>query len=189
MPPVQGFAPSRSEPTTPGLRALTEASWQLGGHQCRLSCQAVAPRMVLSLEPCTEASCWCHVGGAHCDLIPWVGAASRKVVVRAGVKSQGPLCRAAELKRAGGLSWPPGPPVQRAPMVVCLLGASGMAVQWRAHQIVEASVAGQPRVRLPVLDDAMHSRGSWTGCDLCNDGCLVMRLVLICQGRAPRVRS
>ena len=84
--------------------------------------------------------CW----GAHCDLIPWVSAASRKVVVRAGVKSQGPLCRAAELKRAGGLSWPPGPPVQRAPMVVCLLGASGMAVQWRAHQIVEASVAGQP---------------------------------------------
>ena len=51
MLPVQGFVPSRSEPMMLGLRALTEASWQLGGHQCRLSCQAVAPRMVLSLEP------------------------------------------------------------------------------------------------------------------------------------------
>ena len=51
MLPVQGFDPSRSEPMMLGLRALTEASWQLGGHQCRLPCQAVAPRMVLSLEP------------------------------------------------------------------------------------------------------------------------------------------
>ena len=51
MLPVQGLVPSRSEPMVLGLRALTEASWQLGGHQCRLSCQAVAPRMVLSLEP------------------------------------------------------------------------------------------------------------------------------------------
>ena len=51
MLPVQGLGPSRSEPMVLGLRALTEASWQLGCHQCMLSCQAVAPRMVLSLEP------------------------------------------------------------------------------------------------------------------------------------------
>ena len=70
--------------------------------------------------------------------------------VRAEEKSQGPLCCAAELKRAGELCWPPGPPVQRAPMVVCLLVASGMAVQWRAHQFVEASVDGQRGVMLPV---------------------------------------
>ena len=72
--------------------------------------------------------------------------------VRAEEKSQGPLCCAAELKRAGELGWPPGPPVQRAPMVGCLTGASGVAVQWRAYQSVEASVAGQPKARLPVLD-------------------------------------
>ena len=59
---VQGTAPPRSEPMRSGFRALVEASRQLGSQQCRLSCQAVAPRMVLSLEPCTEASCWCHVG-------------------------------------------------------------------------------------------------------------------------------
>ena len=63
---------------------------------------------------------------------------------RAEEKSQGPLCCAAELKRAGELCWPPGPPVQRAPMVGCLTVASGMAVQWRAYQSVDASAAGQP---------------------------------------------
>ena len=85
---------------------------------------------------------------------------------RAEEKSQGPLCCAAELKRAGELGWPPGPPVQRAPKVGCLTGASGVAVQWRAHQIVDASVAGQPRVRLPVLDYATHLEGPRTGCGL-----------------------
>ena len=105
--------------------------------------------------------------------------------VKAEEKSQGPLCCAAEPKRAGKLCWPPGPPVQRAPMVGCLTGASGEAEHWRAHQSVEASVAGQPRARLPVLDYAEHSRGSWTGCVLCDDVCLGMRSLLICQGRTP----
>ena len=59
------------------------------------------------------------------------------------------------LKRAGELGWPPGPPVQRAPTVGCLTGASGEAEHWRAHQSVEASVAGQPRVISPVLDYAV----------------------------------
>ena len=52
-------------------------------------------------------------------------------------------------------------------MVGCLIGASGVAVQWRAHQSVDASVAGQPRVKLPVLDYAVHA-------------------VQSCQGRAPK---
>ena len=86
-------------------------------------------------------------------------ATNHRQQFKAKVKSREPLCRAAELKRAGELGWPPGPPVQRAPKVGCLTGASGVAVQWRAHQSVEASVAGQPRVRLPVLDYAEHSMG------------------------------
>ena len=121
----------------------------------------------LKLTYSLVSSCdWSSMGGAGQPSVRSSQWQPRKAVVRAEVKSQEPLCCAAELKRAGELSWPPGPPVQRAPMVVCLLGASGMAVQWRAHQIVEASVAGQPRVRLPVLDYAMHSEGPWTGCGL-----------------------
>ena len=52
-------------------------------------------------------------------------------------------------------------------MAGCLLVASGVAVQRRAHQSVDASVAGQPRVKLPVLDYAVHA-------------------VQSCQGRAPK---
>ena len=91
---------------------------------------------------------------------------------KAEVESQEPLCCAAELKRAGELGWPPGPPVQRAPKVGCLTGASGVAVQRRAYQSVEASAAGQPKARLPVLDFAMHLRGPWAGCVLCVDGAM-----------------
>ena len=69
-------------------------------------------------------------------------------------------------------------------MVGCLTVASGMAVQWRAYQSVDANVAGQPKARLPVLD-LPALRGPWIhSLFFAMLGLVVMR----CQGRAPGVR-
>ena len=69
-------------------------------------------------------------------------------------------------------------------MVGCLIVASGMVVQWQAYQSVEASVAGQPK--LSSLFWTIPRTHGGPGLAV---SCAVVRLVLICQGRAPECEA
>ena len=74
-------------------------------------------------------------------------------------------------------------------MVGCLSAASGMAVQWRAHQSVDASVAGQPKLGSPFVP-SLHSKGPrMLGCVMWFVCYLTPVDVMVCKGRAPGVRG